>query len=490
MGSLCLRIIGSDGEARMLKFIEPSYKSMECIEEIINVLTNERRAMTYSEISQMIFRSEEKARYVNSLLTTNPDLFRHLDCGYFELKDSSIVADVCSSYSPCDSEYKCAAKFVKGSTVLSDLEMKLLELIVNFRIPLTVNREVCFADILDKLEIEILDDKKTRPQSLDTVDAAILQKKLEELPQQIMGENQDQTLQLYIDELIELLNNASNGKVRLPSYTILGEFIPDKSNPKVVIYLKSIEESIKKRKEKNPMSIVESRWEVMAGVFIHEMFHAWNYLNARQWLRSIMEIDEPMVEFETLYFLKELETYTKTHSSSMHKNVLSVRKTRESRVKLKQQSIGDVAAYGFGYYLYKELSKRRKDSIIKFRNWIETYSKKSASINGSYPLVEKKVVPTLKPVYPFKSEKTVMEWFKKIIFGGRATDISLPKLVLACIEKMGCECFDAEELYAFAPIFEVCVPECNDLESVLKQQLDELVKDGFLVLLSDGSYKK
>ena len=83
-----------------------------------------------------------------------------------------------------------------------------------------------------------------------------------------------------------------------------------------------------------------------------------------------------------------------------------------------------------------------------------------------------------------------MEWFKKIIFGGRATDISLPKLVLACIEKMGCGNFGAEELYAFAPIFEVCVPECNDLESVLRQQLDELVKDGFLVLLPDGSYKK
>ena len=473
---------------------------MEWIEAIIQVLTDEGRAMHYDEITRMIFAnryqlgtwSKKKATHVNSVLTTNPDLFRHLDCGYFELKDSSIVADVCSSYSPGDSKYKCAAKFVKDSKVLSDLEKDLLELIVNFRIPLTVKRKVCFADILDKLEIEILDEKKIRPQSVDTVDAAILQKKLEELQQQLQkeGQKQDETLLSYIGELIELLIKASNGKVKLPSYTILGEFIPDKSNPKVVIYLKSIEESIKKRKEKNPRSIVESRWEVMAGVFIHEMFHAWNYFNARQWLRSIMEIDEPMVEFETLYFLKELETYTKTHSHSMHKNVLSVRETRESRVKWKQQSIGDVAAYGFGYYLYKKLSKSKKNPIIKSRNWIEVYSKKSASINGSYPLVEKEVVPVLKPVYPFKSEDKVMEWFKKIIFGGRATDISLPKLVLACIEKMGCKCFDAEELYAFAPIFEVCVPECIDLESVLKQQLDELVNDGFLEVLSDGRYRK
>ena len=69
-------------------------------------------------------------------------------------------------------------------------------------------------------------------------------------------------------------------------------------------------------------------------------------------------------------------------------------------------------------------------------------------------------------------------------------DVSLRDLVLACIKTIGRKCFEAKELYAFAPIFEVCVPECNDLESVLKQQLDELVKDGFLVLLSDGRYRK
>ncbi len=453
---------------------------MALIDEIISVFPKKGQAMHYKEITKMIFAkgyrpgiwAKDHEGRVNRDLTTNPDLFRHLDCGYYELKDSSIVADVCSSYSPGDSKYKCAAKFVKDSKVLSDLEKDLLELIVNFRIPLTVNREVCFADILDKLEIEILDEEKIRPQS---VDAAILQKKLEELLKQKEGENLDETLLSYIKKLQRLLNQARDGKVKLPSYTILGEFIPDKSNPKVVIYLKSIENSIPD---------VESRWKVMAGVFIHEMFHAWNYFNARQWLRSIMEIDEPMVEFETLYFLKELEAYTADN------NVREVKSEIELQVKRKQQSIGDVAAYGFGYYLYKELSKRRRDSIIKFRNWIEAYSKKSASINRSYPLVDKEVVPALNPVYPFKSEDNVMQWFKKIIFGGRATDISLPKLVLACIEKMGCECFDAKELYAFAPIFEVCVPECNDLESVLKQQLDELVKDGFLVLLPDGSYKK
>ena len=463
---------------------------MEWFEAIIQVFTDEKgRSMHYKEITSMIFTrgywpgawSEEYERRVNRVLTTNADRFKTLDGGYYELINSSIVASSCTSYSRGDSEYKSVSDFV-DSTVLSNLkeeEKNLLELIVNFRIPLTVNREVCFADILDKLKIEILDEEKICPQS---VDAAILQEKLMKLREQLEneGQNQDETLLLYINKLQQLLNQAVDGKVQLP-YAILGEFVPDKSNPKVVIYLKSIENSIRGD---------ESRWQVMAGVFIHEMFHAWNYFNARQWLRSIMEIDEPMVEFETLYFLKELEAYTRSYSTHLHGNVECVSEDRKCRVQNKQQSIGDIAAYGFGYYLFKKLSNCRKDPIIKSRNWIETYSKKSASINGSYPLVEKEVVPALKPVYPFKSEDDVMEWFKKIIFGGRATDISMRKLVLACIEMISSKCFDARELYAFAPIFEVCVPECNDLESVLKQQLDELVKDGFLVLLSDGRYRK
>jgi hypothetical protein len=95
-----------------------------------------------------------------------------------------------------------------------------------------------------------------------------------------------------------------------------------------------------------------------------------------------------------------------------------------------------------------------------------------------------------------------MKWFEKIIFSGRATlsttgvstatkvglDVSLRDLVLACIKTIGRKCFDAQELYAFAPIFEVCVPECHNLENALKQQLDELVKEGHLDALRGDCY--
>jgi hypothetical protein len=114
----------------------------------------------------------------------------------------------------------------------------------------------------------------------------------------------------------------------------------------------------------------------------------------------------------------------------------------------------------------------------------------------------KKVKAALIPVYPFKSEVNVFKWFEEIIFSGRATlattrkstaakvdlSVSLYDLVRACIETIGRKCFEAKELYAFAPIFKVCMPQCENLENALKHQLDELVKDGVLDTLPHDCY--
>jgi hypothetical protein len=148
--------------------------------------------------------------------------------------------------------------------------------------------------------------------------------------------------------------------------------------------------------------------------------------------------------------------------------------------------------------LFENLRECDADS----REWIETYSKKSASIDSSDKLVEK-IEDALIPIYPFMSEKDVMEWFEKIIFGGKAIsvtaqksavakvglDVSLRDLVLACIKTIGRKCFDVQELYKFAPIFEVCVPHCENLEVALKQQLHDLVNDGILEALFDDCYR-
>ena len=495
---------------------------MKWIEAITAVLAKAGTSMSFTDITDEVFakgyrtkRTKHSYQVVYSRLYEETSLFKNLGSGYFELIGTSVTAPSshkkavggvgsvvvrpCTSYAPSDPKYKRASDFVKGSSVLSPLEMNLLELIVNFRLPLEKG-EVCFADILDKLDVEILEKEGIRPQS---VDAGLLKKKLGELKEQIAdmvakaehnpnlrNENEYERklglMRSAAEEAEQRLREASGEKIEF-NIPLFGKFVSGnkESKPKVVIYLKSIDNNLKSK---------ESRWDVMAAVFVHEMFHAWNYFIAGG-RRSVLAIDEPMVEFATLYFLKELEAFTKAQKHSLKGKVLMVELNRASRVQNKQQSIGDVAAYGFGYYLFKEFEKGNVDPI----KWIETYSKKSASI--SHPYVEK-VEKALIPIYPFKSENKVMEWFEKIIFSGRATlsttgmstatkvglDVSLRDLVLACIKTIGRKCFDAQELYAFAPIFEVCVPECQNLESALKQQLDELVKEGHLDALRGDCY--
>lgn len=497
-------------------------KRMDWTDAIVRVLAEEGGGpMSVEDITNKIIdkkyycidSNNTSKQSVNRYLSVNKDnLFERVRRGVYKLKGTPAphttvgrVAPVtpvtvrpCTSYSPGDPKYKRASDFV-DSPILSQLEKKLLELIVNFRLPLA-NGEVCFADKLHgkNLEVQILDEEKSRPQSID---ATLLKQKLDELEKQIVELQNEQQHNPRLSDLNggllnrmssaaekaqERLNNALGGKVEF-EYPILGEFISG-SRPKVVIYLKSIENHIR--------NSYRSRESVMAAVFVHEMFHAWNYFNAGQ-SRSVLAIDEPMVEFETLYFLKELEAYTHSKPHSLRDEVSRVRKNRASRVQNKQQSIGDVAAYGFGYYLFDKLSKSDADS----KTWIETYSKKSAWINSSDPLVNQ-VQDALIPIYPFMSEDKVMKWFEKIIFYGQATsmtvgksdaakvgsDVSLRDLVLACINIIGRKCFAAQELYAFAPIFKVCVPQYQNLENALKQQLDGLVNEGILDALPHDCY--
>ena len=256
------------------------------------------------------------------------------------------------------------------------------------------------------------------------------------------------------------LESASEGKVKV-SVRPLGEFVIGKPNPKVVIYYKNIQRAC------------GDDWtDVLAGVFVHEMFHAWNYFNAGG-KRSVLAIDEPMVEFETLNFLKQLEAFTHSQSHPLHDEVESVSRNRLYLVQEKKQEIGDVAAYGFGYYLFNNLRD------VESRHWIEAYSKKSDSIN----IIDESVYKAknaLTPVYPFMSEEEVMRWMREFIFDGyaiptNARKYALRKMVLACIETIGRKCFAVQELYVFAPIFKIYMPHCPNLEEELKQLLDELV---------------
>ena len=195
--------------------------------------------------------------------------------------------------------------------------------------------------------------------------------------------------------------------------------------------------------------------------------------------------------------MKELKISTISESHDLRGDVSLVSWKNECIVRDKQESIGNVAAYGFGYYLFNNLG----ESVIDSRNWIETYSRRSASINDSDEPV-KNSESALIPLYPFMSEDEVKEWFNEIIFEGKTYSVttgksaaakaglpvSLRALLLACIETIGRKCFSLQDLYAFAPIFKVCVPQCMNLEDALKQQLEELVKEGVLEALPHDCY--
>ena len=456
---------------------------MNWIDSIEEVLKEYGGSMHSDVIAEEIIRKGQQSRRashprssVNPELRANRDKFMDLGNSKYMLLDTSIRSSILNPYA------RHLSEFVKFPNDISTSEKEILEkelldkdqilnLIVNFRLRL-VKDEVCFADLLDKLEVEFSNEEEMRDQY---VDAALLRRKLEELKADVEQNEGNGPGNQYLNGIEEALKSASEGEVKV-SVRLLGEFVIGKPNPKVVIYYKNIQRAC------------GDDWtDVLAGVFVHEMFHAWNYFNAGG-KRSVLAIDEPMVEFETLYFLKQLEAFTHTKSHPLHDEVESVSRDRLDRVQNKKQKIGDVAAYGFGYYLFCNLSD------VESRHWIEAYSKKSDSINIIDVSVYK-AKNALTPVYPFmsKAEENVQKWMREFIFDGyaiptTARNYALRKMVLACIETIGRKCFDAQELYAFAPIFKACMPHCSDLEEALKQQLDELVKDRILEDLAHDCY--
>ena len=462
---------------------------MKWIDSIEEVLKEYGGSMHPDVIAEEIIRKGKQSdRDSHPRSTVNPELrkpanrdkFMDLGNSKYMLLDTPIRSSILNPYA------RHLSEFVKFPNDISTSEKEILEkefldkdqilnLIVNFRLRL-VKDEVCFADLLDKLEVEFSNEEEKRYQY---VDAALLRRKLEELKQGIENlrneENgpKKQDVDAILRSLDEALKKTSNGKVKV-SVRLLGAFVIGKPNPKVVIYYKNIQRAC------------GDDWtDVLAGVFVHEMFHAWNYFNAGG-KRSVLAIDEPMVEFETLYFLKQLEAFTHSKSHPLHDKVESVSRDRLYLVQEKKQEIGVVAAYGFGYYLFNNLRD------VESRHWIEAYSKKSDSIN----IIDESVYEAknaLTPVYPFMSEKAVMKCMREFIFDGyaiptNARKYALRKMVLACIETIGRKCFAVQELYVFAPIFKIYMPHCPNLEEELKQQLDELVKDGVLEALPHDCY--
>jgi hypothetical protein len=268
-----------------------------------------------------------------------------------------------------------------------------------------------------------------------------------------------------------LLDRVVNGKVEIED-KVLGEFVSSPS-PKVILYYRNI--------------LPSSQYRVggLVPVFVHEMFHAWNYFEAESKDRSIMEIDEPMVEFATFHFLSDLE---KMYYHSKTLKVISGRASwQKDSISQKKLSVGSTAAYGFADCLLRKV----RDADIPL--WLETYAARSASLDPKESKV-KNLMKELAPFYPAVNEDKVFKSFKGVIFpkakSKKASSVSQIDLLKSCLETLGKEEFTNEDVYAFEPIFKTLYPENFTFQAKLRQLLQRLVKTGELVRVRKGLYKK
>ena len=165
--------------------------AMKWIDSIEEVLKEYGGSMHSEVIAEEIIRKGQQShRDSHPRSSVNPELrkaanrdkFMDLGNSKYMLLDTSIRSSILNPYA------RHLSEFVKFPNDISTSEKEILEkelldkdqilnLIVNFRLRL-VKDEVCFADLLDKLEVEFSNEEEMRYQY---VDAALLRRKLEEL---------------------------------------------------------------------------------------------------------------------------------------------------------------------------------------------------------------------------------------------------------------------------------------------------------------------
>jgi len=144
-----------------------------------------------------------------------------------------------------------------------------------------------------------------------------------------------------------------------------------------------------------------TRESILITTFVHEMFHAWIFFACGEKECTVREIEEAMVEFATLFFLKQI--------SQVNVEFESILKWAERSNRQKQAVIGRLAAYGYGYYLYSMHFKDEQQVIKLFM----AYSRNSGLIEPS-PFV-KHIIIMLDSLYPFEREEEVFECLQKLL---------------------------------------------------------------------------
>ena len=200
-----------------------------------------------------------------------------------------------------------------------------------------------------------------------------------------------QTYFRSLDNSIE--NIIENGGIVTTSP--LGEFI--EKEKRVNIYL----DNVNKAASASVKDEYATRESILITTFIHELFHVWIYSTCGEKRYTVREIEEAMVEFVTLYFLKKI--------SQVNKEFEPIFRWAERSIRQKQAVFGRLAANGYGYYLYSLLPNNEQQVLDLFI----AYSKNSGLIKPS-PFV-KHIIIMLDSLYPFEREEEVFECLQKLL---------------------------------------------------------------------------
>lgn len=182
------------------------------------------------------------------------------------------------------------------------------------------------------------------------------------------------------------------------SYPVLGEYDPIKKE--IIMYIKNIEKRIE-----DGTDVKYS--ELFNIVLLHEMFHAYfHYVTERGKCsyNYIFEIEEAMAEFCSLVCLEDL-----SFKDYKGEDVFDFAK---KNIEEKQNEVGELAAYGFGAYLFDKLKLNEKRYEL-----INNYIQKLGNIDEDDEDVKEycKKVRLSKYVPDSDNQKDCMELLIKIL---------------------------------------------------------------------------
>lgn len=192
--------------------------------------------------------------------------------------------------------------------------------------------------------------------------------------------------------------NINGEKFYQRSYPVLGEYDPIKKE--IIMYIKNIEKRIE-----DGTDVKYS--ELFNIVLLHEMFHAYfHYVTERGKCsyNYIFEIEEAMAEFCSLVCLEDL-----SFKDYKGEDVFDFAK---KNIEEKQNEVGELAAYGFGAYLFDKLKLNEKRYEL-----INNYIQKLGNIDEDDEDVKEycKKVRLSKYVPDSDNQKDCMELLIKIL---------------------------------------------------------------------------